>query len=98
MVHGIETLKAINKEAASKHMLQRHEEAYVKHHKACYGQEKLTFEWQLPEHPGVYAFGGPYKDCPPVFCGVRWIVPQPVGIQSWWCYLGPRPEFTNEGK
>ncbi len=98
MVHGLETISAINREAASKHILQRHEEAYVNHHKACYGQEKLTFEWQSPEHPGVWAWGGPHGDAPPVFLGVKWVVPSGTVSLGWWCYLGPRPEFTNEAR
>ena len=94
----LEEIKQRNREAAAKHMLQRHEEAYVNHHKACYGQEKLTFQWQLPEHPGIWAYGGKYQDDPPIFLGVRWIVPDAARPAGWWCYLGPVPEFSNEVK
>lgn len=96
---GLEEIKLRNKEACAKHMMQRHEEAYANHHKACYGKEKLTFEWTTPEHPGIWAMGGWIKDLAPIFLGVRWVVPVESGDTrlGWWCYLGPKPEFVNEG-
>ena len=97
MVHGLDELKAINREAVAKHAMQRISEANEKHHKACYGREKLLFEWQVPEHPGIWAFGGIHDDVPPVFLAVRWKIPNPDEKAAWWCYLGPVPEFANEG-
>jgi hypothetical protein len=72
------------------------EQAYAKHHKACYNREKFKWEWCEIEHPGIWAFGGYDRKKPPEFISAYWAVPRPEKDYGWYCYIGPKPEFESE--
>lgn len=96
MVHGLDTLKAINREACARAISKDIERMYSEHHKSCYGGAEFEFTWCELDCPGIWAYGGPIQDEPPVFMWAKWSIPAAERKPGWYCYIGPRPEFKNE--
>lgn len=96
-MHCLEKIKERNRVACIKHAMDDIRRVEREHQAACYGRDSLQFEWKKIEHTGVWAWGGPYKDEPPILLRVSLCVPCNNEEYGWYCYLGPRPNFTNEG-
>lgn len=96
-MHCLEKIKERNRIACINHAMKDILEAGSKHHAACYGRDSLEFKWCRIEHAGVWAWGGPCKDERPVLLWVRLCTPLPEDSEEgWYCYIGPRPVFSNE--
>ncbi len=96
-MHCLEKIKERNRVACINHAMEDIRETERKHHAKCYGRDSLEFKWGKIEHAGVWAWGGSHKDQKPVLLAVSMYVPLPDGgDEGWYCYLGPRPIFSNE--
>jgi hypothetical protein len=96
MVHGLETIKRLNKEAVNAFFWQDFKRVEKEHHSTCYGVQEFEFFWGEADCPGIWAYGGPHKDAPPCLLWAKYLIPKKDKTPGWFCYIGPRPEFSNE--